>query len=132
MEAIALNTRSATVKASLRSRSERHLLRAGQRPSQRKLREAAQGQQRTCSEASVSSYSRALATSPRSSLRTTAYIRNYPLVAHKQLEHDPGRIWAESITIIAGHGLVFIVLSFALAQGNTVVDEMVPGFFHFN
>jgi hypothetical protein len=88
------------------------------------------GQQRTCSEASVPSYSRALATSPRSSLRITA--RNYPFVAHKQLAHDPGRIWAESITIIAGHGLVFTVFSFALAQGYTVFDEMVPGFFHFD
>jgi hypothetical protein len=32
----------------------------------------------------------------------------------------------------AGHGIVFTVLSFALAQGYAAANELVPEFFHFN
>jgi len=37
-----------------------------------------------------------------------------------------------TLLVVAGHGLVFRVLSFASAQGYAAANELVPGFFHFN
>jgi hypothetical protein len=37
-----------------------------------------------------------------------------------------------TVAVVAGHGLVFTVLSFALAQGYAAANELAPGFFHFN
>jgi hypothetical protein len=86
---------------------------------------SAWGQQRTCSEARCTFLLTRAGDEPEK-FATDNSLRNY-----RSLRANPGRM-AEIIGVVAGHGLVFTVLSSALAQGYAAVNELVPGFFHFN